>query len=653
MYTFRLNLLLCATALFSSTYCTSFTFTGDNLLSTRDDIVNTKRSTRQLIAAQVESHIGKRSIGEALRCDHALHYVDGMCFLSSRQARVKVTDSTKDSFGGEDDRRLAAQVHLTTKLATLALEDIDHHIDYVSCSERSIVLGFVTLSSKQAAIEELRSKDKFYLVTSHDTCNNDGERNIYLFRGYEGYKADQSRVSAVTGSSDGNLDLTLLVTPARWKDSVQSISINFGKSSEDYLVPGQGKIQRRQAPSAPNTTVVVATAAATSTVEIDFPAPPSSTPTATSAQQDLSFQWIDTALLPPSFPNDDSLTLNAPAVPQGVTISCKNCTVKGTIDIMQASISGNATSSDDSEDDDLFEWDSGSFTFEVNGFSAHIHLEATVQATADLATFTAPIPSIGIPGFSIPGIGAVGPIFKPAIVLGAQVGSELEFGYGFNLTIPDSSSIILDLGEPTNSSVNGFPDAQITPLPFTASVEKVALTISASFRPELLLGASIFRSTLGAGVFLDLPTISATVSQVAQVNDRCEPIPDVQTPNNASSTIVDGVLEDVFGSLTHIESNLELGVGVLAQGQLGLVDAEAVFTVFNTSFPGPTTCLSFDGEQGTLGAVVATGAAGGGEGRGAVPSGTSPSAAGKERKVARVETVAALLLGVCACFVGL
>lgn len=93
---------------------------------------------------------------------------------------VKVTNSRKDSFGGVDDKRLAAQVHLKTKLPTLALEDIDHHVDYISCSETSILLGFVTASSKHAAIEELRSKDKFYLVTSHDTCNNDGERNIYL-----------------------------------------------------------------------------------------------------------------------------------------------------------------------------------------------------------------------------------------------------------------------------------------------------------------------------------------------------------------------------------------------------------------------------------------------------------------------------------------
>lgn len=94
-----------------------------------------------------------------------------------------------------------------------------------------------------------------------------------------------------------------------------------------------------------------------------------------------------------------------------------------------------------------------------------------------------------------------------------------------------------------------------------------------------------------------------------------------------------------------------MAVGVLAQAKIGAVGADAVHTIFNTSFPGPTACLSYDGGQGTLGPVVAKAtAAGAGDAKGAVPSGTS---AGKKREVGRVEVVAALLLGVCACFVGL
>lgn len=100
--------------------------------------------------------------------------IDG--YSQSSLLMVLVTDI----FGVEDDKYTAAQVHLSTKLPTLALEDIGHHVNYVSCSETSIELGFVTSSAKAAAIEELSAKEKFYIVTSHATCNDDGEREVYL-----------------------------------------------------------------------------------------------------------------------------------------------------------------------------------------------------------------------------------------------------------------------------------------------------------------------------------------------------------------------------------------------------------------------------------------------------------------------------------------
>ncbi|KAI4124675.1 MAG: hypothetical protein LQ338_004675, partial [Usnochroma carphineum] len=493
-----------------------------------------------------------------------------------------------DIFGSNDDRFMAAQVQLSTKLPTLALEDIDHHLDYTSCSENSVRLGFATTSAKEATLREFKSNQEFYLITMHNTCNEDGERNVYL----------------VTAVSSGNedLDLRLSASPARWKDSIQTVKIDFGKAKEDYIIPGRGRVQKRQATSASEAVVVASTGAASSTIPVSFPAPPSSSPTAKNAHKDLGFSWIDTPLLPPSFPGVDSITLNAPAVPHGVTVSCKNCTVTGTIDILQASISGNTTSPASSNDDDGFSWDEGSFTFEANGFFAHIELAATVQPSAQLLTFNAPMPSIGIPGFSIPKIGAVGPVFKPAITMGTQISSELDFGYGFNLTVPNNSSIILDLGDPTNSKYNGFPNSQIHPLPFTASLASIALTISTSFHPELLLGISVLKGTLGAGVFFNLPSVSATVSQVAHVNGKCESLPPSSNNNNNTSSTT--VLEDVFGNLTHIEANVEFDVGVLAEVEVGKLGAEDVYTVFNTSYAGPTACLMFDEGAKTLGAVT-------------------------------------------------
>lgn len=77
MYYPSLYLVFCMTALFSYSLSNPFTARDDNSRSPHAEFVHTKKATRQLRAAQVETQIGKRSIGQALRCDHELHYVDG------------------------------------------------------------------------------------------------------------------------------------------------------------------------------------------------------------------------------------------------------------------------------------------------------------------------------------------------------------------------------------------------------------------------------------------------------------------------------------------------------------------------------------------------------------------------------------------------
>lgn len=81
----------------------------------------------------------------------------------------------------KDEKRLAAQVHLTTKLPTLTLEDIDHHLSGVTCSGSLVTLSFATAPAKNDAVNDLAGGKIFYLITSHDTCNDDGERNVYMW----------------------------------------------------------------------------------------------------------------------------------------------------------------------------------------------------------------------------------------------------------------------------------------------------------------------------------------------------------------------------------------------------------------------------------------------------------------------------------------
>lgn len=133
--------------------------------------------------------------------------------------------------------------------------------------------------------------------------------------------------------------------------------------------------------------------------------------------------------------------------------------------------------------------------------------------------------------------------------------------------------------------------------------------------------------------------------------------------NDSASTLVNGVLEDIFGSLTHVEDSVELGFGVFADFDVKAfkgAPADGVLTVFNTSFPGPTACLSFDGKEKTLGPVKVAAATtkGGKGGKGVSATGSSSSWAGSmvENPTAglgRVTKVVWALLGVGVFFLGL
>ena len=175
------------------------------------------------------------------------------------------------------------------------------------------------------------------------------------------------------------------------------------------------------------------------------------------------------------------------------------------------------------------------------------------------------------------------------------------------------------------------------------------------------MGISVFdgAGTAGAGVFLNLPQISATVAQVANVNSKCEPVA-VSSNNN---TGLDGALDGFFNSLTHLTSEVELAAGVVAEEEVKAIDVAGreAYTVFSTDFPLPTACFSFDAAAKTFGSPTSSNTASGTPGASALPGGTKSAASlGKDNalggvvgKWGRFETTFAILVCVSACFLRL
>ncbi|MCJ1465236.1 hypothetical protein MMC07_003852 [Pseudocyphellaria aurata] len=247
---------------------------------------------------------------------------------------------------------------------------------------------------------------------------------------------------------------------------------------------------------------------------------------------------------------------------------------------------------------------SGFLELRANNLAAHIELESSIQASKSLMLYKVPMPEIGLPGFQIPGIAVVGPIFNPSIQVGFELAAAFDFTYGFDVTVPNNSSIIIDIRNVTNSSITGLPDTKISAIPFQAEFDSISLTASTSFTPELLLGISVFEDlgSAGAGVFFDLPTVKATVSQVAHVDAKCDPIANASTTGNIS--------DDIFGSLTNIVPEVDFDVGLVAQAELKAfaltLDDLSKWTAVQTAFTLPTACISFDAGAKTYGAAGAS-----------------------------------------------
>lgn len=183
-------------------------------------------------------------------------------------------------------------------------------------------------------------------------------------------------------------------------------------------------------------------------------------------------------------------------------------------------------------------------------------------------------------------------------------------------------------------------------------MQSVALTIYAAFSPQLLLGISLLEDTAkaGAGVFFTLPRVSATVSQVTQVNSKCEP-----ADNSTGKDLLDGF----FDGLTHIEPKVELGFGLVAEASLDVdiirAGAENIYTVANTSFPLPTACYSFDTDEKTFAPATANPTT---TGSGSGPTGAASSQmlnplTGLVDGWKRIEVAVTVLFGVLICFAGL
>ncbi len=195
--------------------------------------------------------------------------------------------------------QFVAQVRISSKWPSLVLEEMENHFDDVKCSDSTVRLYFQSRETLKLACEELSRVAGFVLITSHQGCNKDGERDTHMSACcYADYAktqcADLCRVSKLEVHDEGHI-LVLSVTRLAWKDAVHSIQVDFGSSDDYYELRQEHKIERRQATTTSTPTVTAPT------TSVAYPTPTSSgpPPQMPNVNAKINSQWTDTAILPP------------------------------------------------------------------------------------------------------------------------------------------------------------------------------------------------------------------------------------------------------------------------------------------------------------------------------------------------------------------
>ncbi|KAF2796358.1 hypothetical protein K505DRAFT_359395 [Melanomma pulvis-pyrius CBS 109.77] len=473
-----------------------------------------------------------------------------------------------DDTAHDDDTTFAARVNLAGDRPTLFLEDFEHLLDMVDCSDSAMTLAFRDAAFFEKAKYACASMDEGLIVSSHSSCSDSSAHSVFNVSNIEYDK--------------GNSRIVLSIHETTWLRSFPARKIEFGHTSDRHYIHRHDRLSGRASGTQSMSGIIEAAA---STLI------PTATPTANSVTFDLSSGAADTMFTWPS----------GPGANLSITAGCKKCTTKGQLVITQGEIELMDISDllkpvlNHEQEIDFVQ--RGYFELELNGFEASVLLRAEPPTSVE---FQYDLFSVPVHGFVIPKFGAAGVLFQPQLVFNLTINRAVELTWGFKVTVPDKSTIRLDIGQFNQSRTTGFNETTVSSLPFNANDSDIELTLQAGLRPFLPIGMSFFQDKLKVcgGPTLDLPYIDTTIAQLATsaVDANCE------TGKGQGSAR----FQDTFKNLTHISASVAMGVGFEFEADVvGFPAARFNSSVWSRVESLPTACLAFGRETGMVVATVA------------------------------------------------
>jgi hypothetical protein len=139
-------------------------------------VATSPQTHRSLKAATKRLDLYKRSARITKRFNARVDYVEGMCLELIGQ--ICANKQTEEN-GWAGTQTFASQVKVNSKKPVLNLEEVEHYLQDVQCGDGKLKLSFVDTSSARDAYFSCHDKNGGLVITSHDSCNVEGERAVY------------------------------------------------------------------------------------------------------------------------------------------------------------------------------------------------------------------------------------------------------------------------------------------------------------------------------------------------------------------------------------------------------------------------------------------------------------------------------------------
>ncbi|CAN9150326.1 unnamed protein product [Alternaria alternata] len=457
-----------------------------------------------------------------------------------------------------DESTFASQVKVSSQKPLLNLEEHEHHLQDHEMPDRLVMVLM------EASI-----------ITSHKSCNKEGERSVY-------------QVHDVSFAKDGEA-LELSVSKTTWQAAFDYVDISFGHTTENHVYRRHSDFTRLRRKRQNRIDIPADTPDDVNTVAFD----------------------LGSELLNKTFGLESFLSAISPGnpVPESsvpIEIGCKRCTTSGQLALTQGAFKIDASQIDLIPD--TFEGgdDGKEITSVITG--GFVELVAT-GVGARLELFARPVSSgefeitlfqVPIAGFVIPGVGKAGAIFEPRIAFDFELSGTLEVNYGLEVTVPDGSSLRVELTDLASSSLTGFQESRLTPLPVEVNVTDAEILLGLAFVPSIPIGFE-FLDQLKAEITpsLQLPRLDAKLS--SKIAENCG--------NGSNNTHSDapfanhtaGLSPELIklGPLALVEANVSLSIDIALDVSLpplpppfNAVGIEE--NIFTAVFPLLSSCASPD-----------------------------------------------------------